>query len=275
MRLIRAAALTAVVTLSLLASGCGSADDPAPTGEGTRSAPAGDSTSSAPTAPGPKVVASTSWVGALAKAAGASEVTLVAPADVEHPPDYKPKARDLKAAADADYVLYAETDGFAPRLIKAAGDDSELITVIPVEATPGKITTEVTRLATTFGTSDAAKAWLSTFNAEYTALSAQAKAALPNPAPTAVSELFVGYWSSLAGIEVTDVYGPQPVTASERADLTAKKPDLVFINAHVPDADPKIPGVTKVKLVNYPGKDLDLLAMFRTNTERLITALTS
>ncbi len=275
MRLIRAAALTAVVTLSLLASGCGSADDPAPAGDSTRTAPAGDSTSSAPTAPGPKVVASTSWVGALAKAAGASEVTLVAPADVEHPPDYTPKARDLKAAADADYVLYAETDSFAPRLIKAAGDDNELITVIPVEATPGKITSEVTRLATTFGTSDAAKAWLSTFNAEYTALSGQAKAALPNPAPTAVSELFVGYWSSLAGIEVTDVYGPQPVTASERADLTAKKPDLVFINAHLPNADPKIPGVIKVKLVNYPGKDLDLLAMFRTNTERLITALTS
>ncbi|GIJ10899.1 metal ABC transporter solute-binding protein, Zn/Mn family [Micromonospora andamanensis] len=272
MRFVRAAALTAAVTLSLFASGCGGTDDSTPAGDPTRSAPTGDTTSSAPATPGPKVVASTTWVGALAKAAGASEVTLVAPADVEHPPDFQPTARDLKAAADADYVLYAETDGFAPRLIKAAGD-SELITVIPVEATPGKIASEVTRLANTFGTADAAKAWLSTFNAEYTALSGQAKAALPNPAPTAVSELFVGYWGSFAGIEVTDLYGPEPVTASERATLTAKKPKLVFTNAHVPDVDPKIPGATRVKLVNYPGKDLDLLGVFRTNTERLTAAL--
>ncbi len=273
MQLIRAAALSAVVTLSLLASGCGGTDDPAPAAESSRSAPAGDSTSSAPATPGPKVVASTSWVGALAKAAGASEVTLIAPADAANPPEHKPKAAALKAAADADYVLYAKTDRFAPELIRAVGDRSELIEVLPAEVTPGKITSEVTRLGTTFGTSEAAKAWLSTFNAEYTKLSGQTKAALPNPAPTAVSELFVGFWGSFAGIEVTEVYGPQPVTASERADLTAKKPTLVFTNAHTPGVDPKIPGVTRVKLVNYPGEDLDLLGVFRTNTERLTTAL--
>ncbi|WP_341720883.1 zinc ABC transporter substrate-binding protein [Micromonospora sp. FIMYZ51] len=275
MRSIRAAALSAVVTLSLLASGCGSTDEPTPTGQGVPATPAADSTSVAPAVPGPTVVASTSWVGALAKAAGASEVTLVAPADVAHPSDYQPKARDLKAAADADYVLYAESDGFAPRLIKAAGDDSELVTVLPVEATTRTITTEVTRLATMFGTSDAAKAWLSTFNAEYTRLSRETKAALPNPAPTAVSELLVGYWGSFAGIEVTEVYGPQPLTAKERADLAAKQPKLVLINAHSPKVDPKISGATRVTLVNYPGKDLDLLAVFRTNAERLTTALTS
>ncbi|WP_091285933.1 metal ABC transporter solute-binding protein, Zn/Mn family [Micromonospora haikouensis] len=260
MRLIRAAALTAVATLSLLASGCGSTDDAAPASSAT------------PAAKGPKVVASTSWVGALAKAAGATDITVVAPANVQHPPDYDPKPSDLAAVAGADYILYAEFDGFAARLKDAAGGTGKLVTV-QLENTPGKITSEVSRLAGLFGTGDAATAWNSTFTTEYAKLSAQTKAALPNPAPTAVSHLFMAYWGDFAGISVVGTYGPQPVTPSQLAELTAKKPTLVLANAHLPGANPDIPGTTRVDVVNYPGTDLDLLGVFKTNTERLTAAL--
>ncbi|MBO4161300.1 metal ABC transporter solute-binding protein, Zn/Mn family [Micromonospora antibiotica] len=260
MRLIRAAALTAVATLSLLASGCGSTDDPAPASSAT------------PVAKGPKVVASTSWVGALAKAAGATDITVVAPANVQHPPDYDPKPSDLAAVAGADYILYAEFDGFAARLKDAAGSAGKLVTV-QLENTPGKITSEVSRLAGLFGTGDAATTWNSAFTTEYAKLSAQAKAALPNPAPTAVSHLFMAYWGDFAGISVVGTYGPQPVTPSQLAELTAKKPTLVLANAHLPGANPDIPGATRVDVVNYPGTDLDLLGVFKTNTERLTAAL--
>jgi zinc transport system substrate-binding protein len=223
---------------------------------------------------GPTVVASTSWVGALAKAAGATDITVVAPANVQHPPDYDPKPSDLAAVAGADYILYAEFDGFAAKLKDAAGGSGKLVPVL-LENTPGKITSEVTRLADMFGTADTAKTWLATFNTEYTALSGQAKAALPNPAPTAVSQLFVGYWGKFAGIEVTGVYGPQPVSPGQLAELTAKKPALVLANAHLPGANPDIPGATRVDIVNYPGTDLDLIGVFKTNTERLTAALRS
>ncbi len=44
---------------------------------------------------------------------------MVAPATVQHPPDYDPKPSDLAAVTDADYILFAEFDGFAPRLKEA------------------------------------------------------------------------------------------------------------------------------------------------------------
>ncbi|MFU8875484.1 metal ABC transporter solute-binding protein, Zn/Mn family [Micromonospora sp. SL4-19] len=263
MRLIRAAALTAVATLSLLSSGCGSTDDPAPASSG------GASTSAAN---GPKVVASTSWVGALAKAAGATDITVIAPPNVQHPPDYDPKPSDLAAVASADYILYAEFDGFAAKLKDAAGGSGKLVPV-ELENTPPKITSEVQRLAGMFGTTSAADTWISTFNTEYTTLSGQVKAALPDPAPTAASHLFMAYWGDFAGIKVVGNFGPQPVTPSQLAELTAKKPNLVLANAHLSGANPDIPGATRVDIVNYPGADLDLLAVFKTNTERLTAAL--
>ncbi|ASW54816.1 metal ABC transporter solute-binding protein, Zn/Mn family [Plantactinospora sp. KBS50] len=260
MRSFRAVALAAVATLSLSASGCGSAEDPAPAG-GTSPAPSG-----------PKVVASTTWVGALARAAGATDITVVAPASVQHPPDYDPKPSDLAAVAGADYILYAEFDGFAAKLKDAAGGSGKLVPV-ELENTPPKITSQVRRLAGIFGTTAAGDAWLTSFDSAYAELSGQVRAALPTPPPNAAAHLFMAYWADFAGLAVVGTYGPEPVTPGQLAELTAKKPTLVLANAHLPGANPDIPGAARVDIVNYPGADLDLIAVFRTNTDRLTAAL--
>lgn len=243
---------------------CGSTDD----GE-----PAAGGTSGVPAAAGPKVVASTSWVGALAKAAGATDITVIAPASVQHPPDYDPKPSDLTAVAGADYILFAEFDGFATKIKDAAGGEGKLVPV-ELENTPAKIKSEVTRLGELFKTSAAATAWLGTFDTEYAKLSGEVKAKLPKPAPAAVSHLFMAYWGDFAGVTVAGTYGPQPVSASQLAELTGKKPGLILANAHLPGANPDIAGAKRVDIVNYPGADLDLLGVFRTNAQHFTAAFT-
>lgn len=229
---------------------------------------------STPTASkGLKVVASTSWVGAFAKAAGVTDVTVIAPANVQHPPDYDPKPSDLVAVAKADYVLYSNFDGFAAKIKEAAGGKAKLVPV-DLENTPMKIRSEVTRLGAMFGTTSVAKTWLSTFDVEYAKLSADVKAKLPTSALTAVSQAFVGYWGDFAGVKVVGTFGPQPVTPKQLSELTAKKPTLLLVNAHLPDS-PDIPGAKRVDIINFPGPDLDLLSVFRTNAEKLSAALAS
>lgn len=252
--------MTATAALVLSTTGCGSTEEDPATADAT-GAPAG----------GPAVVASTTWVGALAKAAGIADVTVIAPANVQHPPDYDPKPSDLAAVADADYVLYAEFDGFADRLTEAAGGDAELVPV-QLENTPAAITAEVTRLGELFGTAEAATAWLAEFDSTYAELSEQVKAATAEP-QTAVSHLFMAYWAEFAGLQVAGTFGPAPVTASQLAELTATKPAVVLANAHLPGANPDVEGAARVDIVNYPGADLDLLAVFRTNAESISAAL--
>jgi zinc transport system substrate-binding protein len=216
------------------------------------------------------VVASTSWVAAFAEAAGATDVRVIAPASVQHPPDYDPRPGDLAAAADADYVLFSEFDGFAARIQEAAAG-GELVPV-QLENTPSVIRSEVTRLGELFGTQD----WLTGFDAEYAELSGQVRAALPDPAPPTIAHVFMAYWGAgFAGLPVTGTYGPMPVTPGELADLPAAAPRLELANAHLPGSNPDVAGATRVELVNFPGEDLDLLEVFRTNADRLTAALSA
>ncbi len=247
--------------LALLLSGCGSTEQPAQ-GGGANGAPSG-----------PVVVASTSWAGAFATAAGARNVTLVAPASVPHAPDYDPKPSDLTKLSTADYVLYAPFDSFAPRLREAAGGHAKTVE-LNLENTTKTIHSEVTRLGQMFGTSAQATQWLATFDHRYAELSAQVKAAEPQPAPDAVAQVFMAYWGGFAGLPVKGTYGPEPVTAGQLAQLTALHPGVVLDNAHLP-SNPDIPGARTIELINYPGADLNLLGVFEENARRLTAAVKS
>lgn len=251
---------------TLSTTGCGNTET-APAAEGSPTPPPATS------ATGPKVVASTTWVGALARAAGAGDVAVIAPANLQHPPDYDPKPSDLAAVAGADYILYADFDGFAGKLKDAAGGHGTLVSV-QLENTPKSIHTEVLRLAETFHTGPAATAWLANFDRVYAQLSAEVKRAAGKPRP-AVSQAFMAYWADFAGLTVVGTYGPQPVTPSQLAELSAKKPAVVLANAHLPGTNPEIEGARRVDLINYPGSDLDLLGVFRINAARLVAALTA
>ena len=121
------------LTAALLLAGCGTtAQTPSPQS-------------------GPKVVATTSWEAGFAKAAGATDVTVIVPKSVLHAPDYDPKPSDLKAVAGADYVLYAPFESFATKITDAAGSNAKKVEVA-LDNSRDKVKAEVTRLGELFGT---------------------------------------------------------------------------------------------------------------------------
>ncbi|GLY47354.1 zinc ABC transporter substrate-binding protein [Lentzea sp. NBRC 102530] len=245
------------LTAALLLAGCGSAAAPRQQQQ-----------------TGPKIVATTSWEAGFAKAAGATNVTVIVPRSVLHAPDYDPKPSDLKAVADADYVLYAPFESFAPKITDAAGSNAKKIEVA-LDNSRDKVKAEVTRLAELFGTQDAARKWIGDFDAEYAKLAGEVKAKWPGgKQPKVVAQMFVGYAADLAGAELLGVYGPEPVTPSQLAELKGKAPQFVFENSHMstgtvlPDA-----GAEQVDLVNYPDDDNDLLGVYRANAKKISEAL--
>ena len=224
---------------------------------------------------GPKIVASTSWVAAFAAAAGATDITVIAPSNLQHPPDYDPKPSDLLAVADADYVLLAGFEGFAARLQEAVGGDLDKIVMVMTENSPTTIHAEVTRLGELFGTQAAAAAYLATFDQEYEQLANTVKTSLGESKPVVVTHLFMTPWVYFAGLEPAGTYGPMPMTPAELKKLTDAQPTFVFENVHMGGGDPVVEatGATKIDLVNFPGDDLDLLKVFATNAERIRAAL--
>jgi zinc transport system substrate-binding protein len=69
----------------------------------------------------PVVVAATGWAAAFARAAGAEDVLVIAPENLQHPPDYDPKPSDLLRLRDADFIVLGGFEGFAQRLRDSAG----------------------------------------------------------------------------------------------------------------------------------------------------------
>ena len=58
-----------------------------------------------PADPEPRVVASTAWAGAVARAAGARNVRVLSPPTLQHPPEYEPRPSDLLAVAEAEFLV--------------------------------------------------------------------------------------------------------------------------------------------------------------------------
>ncbi|MFJ6105411.1 metal ABC transporter solute-binding protein, Zn/Mn family [Streptomyces sp. NPDC092359] len=212
----------------------------------------------------PVVVATTTWEGAFARAAGAEDVTVLVPPSVRHAPDYEPKPSDLAAVAKADFVLYAPFEPYAAKIKEAAGSRAELVEV-GLDNDPAVAGAEVLRLGGLFGTKDAAARWKDRLDREVTRLNGELRAAWPGGrSPAVVSQVFTAWAAGLAGARTVGTYGPEPVTPARLAELTAKRPAYVLDNAHM-STGTVLPGsgARQVGIVNYPGEDLDLLAVYR------------
>ncbi|MEU6019089.1 zinc ABC transporter substrate-binding protein [Streptomyces sp. NPDC047515] len=259
---LRIPSLVALSAALILVSGCG--EDSDTSADGASGKESGK----------PKVVVTTTWEGAFAKAAGAQDIEVIVPQSVHHAPDYDPKPSDLAAVAEADFVLYAPFEPYAEKIKEAAGSKAELIEV-NLDNDADKVDAEVAELAEKFGTDEAATRWKATFDAEYTKLSKELKAAWPGgKSPNVVTQVFTAWSAKLAGATIVGTYGPEAVTPAQLAELSKAKPALVLDNAHMstgtvlPDS-----GATQVKIVNYPGDDLDLLTVYRNAANELRTAM--
>ncbi|WP_327265553.1 ABC transporter substrate-binding protein [Streptomyces sp. NBC_01232] len=262
---VRIPSLLALSAALLLTAACG--NDPSP--EDTKSQEGVN-----PQAAKPVVVVTTTWEGAFAKAAGAEDVKVIVPQSVHHAPDYDPKPSDLAAVAKADFVLYAPFEPYAAKIKEAAGSKAKLVEV-NLDNDPDKAAAEVARLAGLFGTGDAATRWKTDFDTQYAQLNKEVQAGWPGGrSPSVVTQVFTAWSAKLAGATTVGTYGPEAVTPAQLAELSAKKPELVLDNAHMstgtvlPDS-----GAKQVKIVNYPGEDLDLLAVYRNAAAELKKAM--
>ncbi|MGW2086532.1 metal ABC transporter solute-binding protein, Zn/Mn family [Streptomyces sp. NPDC001880] len=261
---VRIPSLLALSAVGLaLVTGCGGDKDE----KASSAAPAAGASASSDPAESkqkPVVVVTTTWEGAFAEAAGADDVKVIVPQSVHHAPDYDPKPSDLAAVAKADFVLYAPFEPYAAKIKEAAGSKAKLVEV-NLDNDPDKVKAEVDKLAALFGTTEVATKWKARFDTEYGKLNKEVKVAWPGgKRPVTVTQVFTAWAAKLAGITPAGTYGPEAVTPAQLAELSAKKPALVLDNAHMstgtvlPDS-----GAKQLKIVNYPGEDLDLLAVYR------------
>lgn len=127
-----------------------------------------------------RVITSTSWTGAFARAAGATDILTIAPFELQHPPEYELKPSDLKAIAGAQFLVYSGYERFATRLAEAAGTEGLTIAQVYTDNLPETFKTEARKLAVLFGTLPAYEKWAASFDTMTAAIKSSIAETFPN-----------------------------------------------------------------------------------------------
>lgn len=214
------------------------------------------------------IVASTSWVGAIAKAAGATEVLVLAPTELRHPPEYDFTPQDIMRATKADLVLWAGYEGFIRQLVEAANIDEHRVTLVQTNNAPDQLAASVESLATLLNTKESYTLWK-------IRLDNLVGQMMQSEDIKAVRTAVAFHHQALArylGYDVVAVFGPQELTLEDVRTIEDLDVDLIIDNWHNPLGEPfQNKDRQYVQLINFPGPfDTDsILDVLAYNAEQL------
>ncbi|MCR5187754.1 MAG: ABC transporter substrate-binding protein [Treponema sp.] len=201
-----------------------------------------------------KVVASTSWTAAFADIAGANQVKIIAPANLQHPPEYEITVNDIQTIEKSKYFIYA---GFE-RMMKTLGDavgETQMVK-ITCDNSIETVSKESRKIAEIWGSQKECEKRLS----EYVSAINNAKADLEKRGLAGARVLCNKNQTYLAkdlGLEVAAVFGPGPVTSDQIADAKTGNYAFIIDNVHNPQGRPLAEVAPNAKYLvwrNFPEK---------------------
>ena len=219
------------------------------------------------------VVASTSLTGALARAVGASEVRILTPADVKHPPEYELRPSDLGKIDGANVVVYAGYERMVGKLADVARSKSLLAVQVDTTTSPDNLIVQARKIAAALHTEKEELAWERGFLEKLRTLK---EGLAPYSGKRAVVHLQAQALARWAGLSVVQVIMPGEISAKAVADAVAKQPDIVIDILHMPVAQVIADNAhcPYAQLINFPGieKTMTLEDVFEYDAGQIVRA---
>ncbi|MCL6591318.1 MAG: metal ABC transporter substrate-binding protein [Firmicutes bacterium] len=217
------------------------------------------------------VVASTSWTGAIAQAAGADEVRVLAPLELKHPPEYDYRPADIARLSEATAVVYAGYEPFMKKLLEAAGYPEPKIIKVTTANTPDNLKEQARLLAEKLGTQKKEAEWEIRFDKVTAEILKKAEAKNAGKTKVLVQQHQQPFVKWL-GFEIAGVFSAGELTPAKVMEYANLKPDLVIDNFHNPQGKPivEVAKCKYVELINFPSaKAPTLIDLFKENAGRL------
>ena len=98
------------------------------------------------------VVATNSWTAAFARAAGAKNVLVLAPFDMEHPSEYELRVADISVIAHAKVIIFAGYETMVKRLQSGMDLKKEVLLRIDTDYSMATMEKSVMEIAQRLGT---------------------------------------------------------------------------------------------------------------------------
>jgi zinc transport system substrate-binding protein len=222
------------------------------------------------------VLATTSWTAAFARAAGLSEIRILAPYEMTHPSEYELKPSDLQAVAEAELIIYAGYEIMVQRLKAAVGRSEAKLLQIGTDYSLATLRESIGKIAAINKTESFAQKSISEIAEMYEDWWEELRKAGVSGSPVLV-HVFQKPLAEELGFEVKGVFGPRPLEARQIATLSENSVSLIIDNNHNPVAMPlreTLDEIPYVSFINFPAsKDSGaLLDVLRSNRRTLASA---
>jgi zinc transport system substrate-binding protein len=193
---------------------------------------------SAAGADSPRVVATTGWVAAFIRSAGfTGPIRVLAPFDLQHPPEYELKPSDVQAVAEADVIVYAGYERMASRLREVTGNSRVRMLQITTDHGLATIRQSLRAISDALGTTTRAEESVLAIQAFYESWRRELAAAGWSGAPALAHVMHKPLLEEL-GFRIVGVFGPAPLEATRIRDLSGLGARLIVDNVHNPVASP-------------------------------------
>lgn len=201
------------------------------------------------------VVATSSWTAAYAAAAGAENVVILAPFDMEHPSEYELRPGDIPKLMHAEVVVYAGYEVMTERLKKGLNIPQEKLLLVDTDYSYEAIEKSVLDIAARLETEEIAHKNLSDIRRVFDEGRDAVRKKNMSESPVIVHR----FQSSLArelGLVPVVLFGPAAPEASEIVVVSKTQTALVIDNLHNPvglSFKEVLPAAHYVQLLNFPG----------------------
>lgn len=218
------------------------------------------------------VVASTSWTGAIAEAAGADEVRVLAPFELKHPPEYDYRPSDIAQLRFARLLVYGGYEPFVKKLAYAAGLPQQKMMVIVTSNDPDNLKRQARFLAEKMGTQKREAMWEKAFDKALADIRQQIQKNKINRKKVLVQKYQLPFVKWL-GFDIIGVFSADELSPNKVMEYARMKPDMIIDNSHNPQGKPiaEIAKCDYVALINFPSVSArTLIELLQENTARLV-----
>ena len=201
------------------------------------------------------VVATTSWTAAYAMAAGASDVTVLAPYEMVHPSEYELRPGDIIRLNKSKLIVYAGYEVIVSQLKTGLNIQDDKMVKIATSYNYEEIRNSVMQIATKLGTEQIALKNLK----EIKDLLLKGKEEVQKSGFDQQAVLVHFFQESFAremGIAPAIIFGPAPPEPKQILQMAQTNSTLILDNAHSPVGEPikEILKHGKYRLLlNFPG----------------------
>jgi zinc transport system substrate-binding protein len=221
-----------------------------------------------------EVVASNSWTAAYAEAAGAKNVLVLAPFEMEHPAEYELRPGDIPNISKAKLIIYSGYENMVNRLQKGLDIPKDKLLQIETNYHFETIEKSVLEIAKRLGTDEIAKTNLK----EIKRLLVKSKVIIAEKGLDKRPILVHYFQKPLAlelGIQPASIFGPAPLEAKEIVKFAKSDAVLILDNFHNPVGQPLkevLPNSDYRLLLNFPGtkQTRTLLDVIRYNVDQIV-----